>query len=115
MGVDLNKLNYYSGANYMKRYISDKRNVGTSPLNISHPLGHVPQFVYYADLFNDGMLWYGGERVFEGTESTSGGVDANPEIVAWVTASTLTFDSRYYTSGTRQVYFVLYRDYGDTA
>lgn len=108
MGVDLDKLNFYSGVNYMKRLISDSQSVESSRIDYNHGLGYVPQFVYYADLFNDGMLWYGGE----GTESTSGGSVANPEIVAWARENTLSFYPYNYT-GSRTVYFVIYRDYGE--
>lgn len=114
MSVDLDKLNYYSGVNYMKRYISDVRNVGASSVNYTHSLGYVPQFVYYADLFGDGMLWYGGERVSEGTESTAGGLSMGLEILAWINTSTLTLYPRNHSSGSKEVHFVVYRDYGET-
>lgn len=123
MEPNLDKLNYYSRVNYMKR--SDKsghapinigavNNVGT--LTVDHNIGYVPQYEFYADLDNDGTYWYGGEKVHEGTESTSGGGTApSPDVNAFVTDSQITFKSRNGTSGSignREVYWLLYLDYG---
>lgn len=112
MPVDLDKLNFYSGVNYMKRLVSDSTSVGTTKKVINHDLGYPPQFVWYADLFGDNMLWYGGECVSEGTESTAGGASLNPDINAWVRDNTLTLYPSNYTSGSKTAYYVIYRDYG---
>lgn len=123
MEPDLDKLNFYSRVNYMKR--SDKS--GQSPMSIGpannlstlpidHNIGYVPQYDFYADVLGNGTYWYGGEIVHEGTESTSGGGTApGPDINAYVTEQQIIFQSRNFTSGTiasRDVFWLLYLDYG---
>lgn len=112
MDPDYDKLNFYTGANYMKR--SDKSGQSTianSTLAINHDLGYVPQFLTYADLDNDGILWYGGERVFEGTESTSFFPSPPPDVMSWITTTTLTqYPSNIGSS--RAVRWLIYLDYG---
>lgn len=123
MEPDLDKLNFYSGVNYMKR--SDKS--GHAPMSIGpvanqgsksidHKLGYIPQYDFYADLLGDGTYWYGGEMVHEGTESISGGGSAPaPDINAYVTTDVLLFQSMNLTAGTigdREVYWLIYLDYG---
>ena len=110
---NLDKLNSYSGVNYMKR--SDKSGQGTinaSAVPIAHDLGYVPQFVHYVDLDNDGFLWYGGERVFEGTESTSFFPSPPPLIDAWITDDTLTLNPTVSPGGNRTAKWLIYLDYG---
>lgn len=123
MQPNLDKLNFYSGVNYMKR--SDKS--GHQPLNIGaantiqtmtidHNLGYAPQFDFYVDLLNDGTYWYGGEIVHEGTESTSGG-GSYPfaEVNGFVTLTQFIAKSSNPTGGTignREVYWLIYLDYG---
>lgn len=112
MEPDLDKLNFYTGVNYMKR--SDKS--GYSTINsanvvVPHNLRYIPQFVYYADLDGDGILWYGGERVWSGTESTSGGGTPPPIVDAWITETELTMDPFFFT-GTRAIHWLIYLDYG---
>ena len=112
MPVDYDKLNFYTGANYMKR--SDKSGQSTiagSAVNIDHNLGYIPQFLHYVDLDNNGFLWYGGERVFAGTESTSGGWSYPPDVKAWTTTNTLTLNPENIGSS-RPCYWLIYLDYG---
>ena len=109
---DLDKLNFYSGVNYMKR--SDKS--GSGPVNatdvdIDHNLTYVPQYVYYVDLDNNGFLWYGGERVHAYTESTAGGGPAVPWVDAWITENTLTLNPNS-LGGSRTAKWLIYLDYG---
>lgn len=109
---DLDKLNFYTGVNYMKR--SDKSgqgSVNSADVPVDHNLGYVPQFVYYVDLDNDGFLWYGGERVHSLTESTSGGGTPQPYVDAWITENTLTLDP-YNLGGSRTAKWLIYLDYG---
>ena len=112
MAVDYDKLNFYTGANYMKR--SDKSGGGTiagSSIGVDHNLGYIPQFNIYADLDDNGILWYGGERVFAGTESTSGGWTYPPIVDAWTTTNTLTMRPSNIGSS-RPIYWLIYLDYG---
>lgn len=109
---NLDKLNFYSRVNYMKR--SDKSGQGeieTDPLVIFHNLGYPPKFMWFADLFGDGMIWYGGEKVFEGTESTAGGGTAPPIVDAWVDEENLTLYPWFFTDP-RTAYWLIYLDYG---
>lgn len=111
MAVDYDKLNFYTGANYMKR--SDKSGQSTiagSAVDVDHSLGYVPQFLTFADLDNNGILWYGGERVFAGTESTSGGWSYPPMVDSWVTDQVLTMYPSNIGSS-RPVHWLIYLDY----
>ena len=112
MEPDLDKLNSYSGVNYMKR--SDKSGqstINTADVVVSHNLGYAPQFSYYAELDGDGFIWYGGERVYAGTASTSGGVSSPPVVEAWITDSQLTLHPSFFTAA-RAAYWLIYLDYG---
>ena len=129
MQPDYDKLNFYTGANYMKR--SDKSGQGalaiTNPnvmneiagvRTIDHNLGYVPQFNYFVDLLNDGMLWYGGEIVFEGTDSTSSGPGGISQIVVegWMDTTKLSLAALDRTefgsaSGSRDCFWLIYLDY----
>lgn len=112
MEPDLDKLNYYSGVNYMKR--SDKSGqstINTADVVIDHNLGYVPQFVVYAELDSNGFIWYGGEKVFEGTESTAGGSSSPPIVDSWITETQLTMHPNFFTTA-RNLYWLIYLDYG---
>lgn len=112
MEPNLDKLNFYSGVNYMKR--SDKSGqstINTSDVDVDHNLGYVPQFAVYAELDGDGFLWHGGERVFEGTESTSGGGTYPPVVDAWSDENTLTMHPLNFLSA-EDVFWLIYLDYG---
>lgn len=109
MAVNYNILNFYSGSNYMKR--SDKsgnRKISSGTVSASHNLGYVPNFLYYVDLDNDGMLWYGGEKV---NDYTGTAFDYTRRVDAWIDTTKLTFDPSYITSN-RDVYYIFYLDYG---
>ena len=109
---DLDKLNFYSGVNYMKRSeLSGSDDISTAQIDIDHNLNYIPQFVWYADVLDDGFLWYGGELVAEGTDSTSGGAPLNPEVNAWTTDTTLSLYP-IDVSSSRPVKWVIYLDYG---
>lgn len=111
MAVDYDKLNFYTGANYMKR--SNKSGQGTissSTVDVDHNLGYVPQFLMFADLDNNGIIWYGGERVFEGTESTAFFPSPPPEVDSWITTSTLTLYPSNIGSS-RPIHWLIYLDY----
>lgn len=111
MEPDFDKLNFYSNVNYMKR--SDKSGestISSSEKSVTHGLGYEPQFLHYADVDNDGYIWYGGERVNEYTESTSGGGSAPPRVDAWITDTTLTL-SPFNISSARPIYWLIYLDY----
>lgn len=112
MQPNLDKLNFYSGVNYMKR--SDKSGQSTinaADLVIQHDLGYAPSFAYYAELDGDGFIWYGGERVWSGTDSTAGGGTAPPSIASWITENSLTLKPSFFTAD-RAAYWLIYLDYG---
>lgn len=112
MELDLDKLNFYSGVNYMKR--SDKSGqstINTADRVVSHNLGYAPQFSYYAELDGDGFIWYGGERVWSGTDSTAGGGTAPPIVEGWIDENNLTLHPSFFTAA-RAVYWLIYLDYG---
>lgn len=119
MAVDYDKLNFYTGANYMKR--SDKSGSGKIPCagayqggpayTVPHNLGYVPQSLIFAELDNDGFLWYGGQRVWEKTGSTLGDTTGEPPSVElWVTENNLILYPKRY-AGERTVHWVIYSDY----
>lgn len=112
MQPDITKLNQYSGVNYMKR--SDKSGVAqtnTTNISIGHELGYPPQFSVYADLLGDGMIWYGAERVTASTESTAGAGTPAVYTESWVTDTALTIKPNNF-GGNRNVYWLIYLDYG---
>ena len=113
MVVDLDKLNFFTGVNYMKR--SEKSGddlINAAQIVVNHDLEYVPQYAYYVDIDGDGFLWYGGERVFEGTESTAGGWTYPPIVDAWALENTLTFQPYNFTTN-RAIYWLIYLDYGE--
>lgn len=123
MTTDLSKLNFFSGANLMKRSSSD---TGTSALTlpgaglsvtllVTHNLGYIPFFDAFADLDNDGIIW-AGEKIDKYTETSGFGSDVAPKLDYWSTTTVLTIRLDNTTTptatGTRDVWFVTYLDYG---
>lgn len=109
---NLDKLNFYSGVNYMKRSDkSDNSTIASADVTVEHDFGYVPKFLYYVDLDGDGFLWYSGERVYEYTDSTSGGGTPPPVVDGWIDETNLIFHPSNST-GTRALYWLLYLDYG---
>lgn len=126
MNVDLSKLAFYSGANYMKR---SEEFTGSTAMTlpgsglavthtVTHNLGYIPYFDVFADLDNDGIIW-AGEKIDQNTDSSAFGATlGTPALDYWCTATTLTIRLLNNTSplatGTRTVYWVIYLDYGST-
>lgn len=124
MTVDLSKLNFYSGANYLKRSsLSDTASLtlpafGSSvTTTVDHNLNYIPFFDVFADIDGDGIIWSGGDKVTKYTESSLGTNPESPRLSVWTTTTTLTITLTNNTSptatGTRSVYWIIYLDYGD--
>lgn len=120
MGVDLSKLIFYSGVNYMKRSgFCDNTTItlgGTTTTPVNHNLGYIPFYdVFMTD--GDGVLW-NGSRVEAYTGSATQAVwSGEPKLNDWTTTSTLTMSVSNAGSltGTRKLYWLVYFDYGDVS
>ena len=120
--VDLSKLGFYSGLNYLKRssFVGSEDLTLASSGNsvqkvINHNLGYIPFFQVGADLTNDGTIW-SNDVVNQYTEtSISGYFPPYPTLTYWCDATNLTIDIYNGTSpassGTRTVYWAIYLDY----
>lgn len=115
MPVDLTKLAFYSGANYMKREDRTTRYVdinasafSTGQQVINYGLGFVPEIYVDIDALNDGIRWQ-GKRPWVGMFDTS---SPDPTVEYWVDENNLTLRVVNPTVGaiTRRVFFVIYRD-----
>lgn len=121
--MDISKLNFYSGANYMKRDITTgtrdmiAASGATTTYDVPHNIGgdNVPQFLTSAEVARDKVIWRRNQfYVGFGDGSTS---PTYPELSAWITTSKLTL-SLYNPTGasvTVPVYWVIYKDYGTTS
>lgn len=126
--VDLSKLSYFSGVNYLKREQSLEGSAlvtlsapgGEVLYTVTHDLGYIP-FVYVgADVDNDGIIW-SNSKVHTFSESASefsagAGFISTVEISHWVTTSNLTIcltNNTFSQSGQRRIYWVIYLDYED--
>jgi hypothetical protein len=115
MDPDLSKLNFWSGANYMKREDRAVRYIdittpafGTSQVQINHGLGFIPDYDVEADLLGDGRIWQ-GNRPWQNMASNS---SDGPQVINWMDTTNLTL-RLYNPTGstiTRRVYFVIYKD-----
>lgn len=116
---DLSKLNFWSGANYMKRdgsvpqYDITAGAGATVAHDVEHNLGFIPQYEVSGELDGLGIIW-ARNKLYVGMEGATSPTD--PEISAWTTTTKLTL-SLYNPTGaqvTRTIYFVIYKDYGTT-
>lgn len=118
MTVDLSKLNFWSGANYMKRVSDDTPytdvslgSFGSATLPIAHNLGFIPEYDVQAELQgSSGAIWT-GNRPWVGMAGA-----ATPEAVTfdvWVDTANLTIKLSNPNSGsiTVRVYHIIYKDY----
>lgn len=119
MTVDLSKLAFYSGVNYMKRDSpSGSDDVGVdSTKTATHSLGYIPFYEVYTEIDDSGIIWNNTKiDKFTGTSST-GDVRDNPDVASWTTTTDLTIklSNNSGSSGTRKVYWLIYKDYGDVS
>ena len=121
MTVDLTKLNFLSTLNYMKRYTEGSASLtlgayGTTVTQtITHNLGYIPFFQVFVDQDNSGNVW-SATKINQYTETSLSGVDPpDPALVTWATTTTLVINLINNTSptatGTRTVWWVIYKDY----
>lgn len=123
--VDLSKFIFYSQVNYMKRSEeftgnANKSISGTGEAvateTVTHNLGYVPQFDVYMDVEGDGTLWYDGSIVWEGTEAIGGASTPYVEMRSHSNTTQLVMYIDDFTSGgtsgTRDIYWLIYLDYG---
>lgn len=128
MSVDLTKLNFFSGVNYLKR---DTALVGTTLLTlpaadnvvshtVTHSLGYIP-FVYVgADVDNDGIIW-SNQKVHTYTDTVLSGLTSTDieQILLTHSVSTtqLVINLENLTTTEageqRRIYWVIYLDYGN--
>lgn len=127
MALDLTKVTFYSGVNYMKR----SRHVGSISLTlpgygsavtytVEHNLGYIPQYTVQAEIDESGTIWNGGKVSQYTDQLYLSGLfvdETYPQLYSWSTTTTLTIRIENYTSplatGARTVYWVVYEDYGD--
>lgn len=122
MTVNLSRLNFYSGANYMKR----SGFVGSTPLTlpgyglsvsipINHNLGYIPDIEVSSEIDNTSTIW-APNKLDIWTESSLSSDTTDPTLTWWTTTTTLTIRIDNFTSptatGTRIVYWIIYLDYG---
>ena len=125
MTVDITKIGFYTGANYMKRSttysgsttVTLQSHGSTVSHTVTHNLGYVPVFSIFIDVDNDGTIW-SGEKLDQYTDTSLSGVEpATPYVDSWSTTTALTISIDNSTTptatGTRTVYWVIYVDYGD--
>lgn len=117
MSVDLSKLMFWSGVNYMKREDREVRYQDvvlnafqTKTIDIDHDLGHIPEYDVWAELLADGMIWTGTlpEVGMSGFYSP-----AYAQISDWIGTDTLTITVANQTGSgkTVRVYYLIYKDY----
>ncbi len=120
--MDENKLNFWTGANYLKRDEScDSEDIaltafGTSTKPIDHNLGYIPFIEVHAELDGDGFVW-AGDKIDQYTEtSLTGYSQPNPKLTYWTTINTLTVNLLNDTASTatRTIYWLIYKDYRDS-
>lgn len=115
--VDLSKLNFFSGVNYMKRHLPacgyfdiNPGAFGTATRTVAHGLGYIPDFLVQGDL--DGASLWSNNIPYAGM-SGSGGTPNGYEVTAWIDENTLTIQVNNNTasSGARRVWYKVYKDY----
>lgn len=123
--VDLSKLGFFSGANYMKRdAISGQETLtlgafgATTTKTAEHNLGYIPFYEVHTEIDDDDTIWH-STKVYDITETSLGGqMPPDPILTTWITTTDLTINLDNTTdpaaSGTREVYWLIYKDYGST-
>lgn len=124
MAVDLTKLSFYSAVNYLKR---DSSLVGSTALTlpasglsvshtVTHNLGYVPFFIAGAELQDTSIIW-SNNYVHEYTESISASPNFPVTFGYWCSATELTIEitnggGTGVQTGSRDVWWIIYLDYG---
>lgn len=125
MSVDQTKLVFLSSVNYMKRDASvgsATLTLGGSGVTVSkvvpHNLGYIPFYEVHSEIDNAGIVW-NNTKVYSVTDTSNSGAGSppDPDLSSWIDASNLTIalsnNSSPLASGTRTVYWLIYRDYGN--
>lgn len=117
MPIDLTKLAFYTGVNYMKkedrspRYVditTDGSGVGTAA--VDHNLNFIPDYEVGAELNGSGTIW-SNTLPYVGQSNSGGGTPVGATIDTWITTTTLTIRLVGASSTTYRVFFEIYRDY----
>lgn len=124
MSIDISKLAFWSGANYMKRSslcdnatIAGKADIYTEAKTVSHNFGYVPFTEVFCDINNDGKIWGRSpvDNMSEELDLYSGGLYPRPTFY-WITDSTalhIYYASSSSTASTGVIYWLIYLDYGN--
>ena len=123
--MDLTKVAFSSTVNYLKRDALSGSTALTLPAyggnvsaTITHNLGYIPFFQVLCDFNNDGKIW-SAIKINDHTGTSKSGPPDPPEpsLRAWATTTTLVIrldnNTNPTATGTRTVYYVIYRDYGN--
>jgi len=120
MTVDLEKLAFYSGNNYMKKGFSGSQDLTLGGSNsvvthtVTHNLGYIPDVYIGAELEDNSVIW-ASRRVYSGLNASIGS-DYPLSVQYWVDTTTLTIRLQngvgsLVQSGNRTVYWGIYYDY----
>lgn len=124
MTVDLTKLGFFSGVNYMKQSSLSGTDTLTVPSagatvtkTINHNLGYIPMFTVHSDIADNGIIW-SSIVPDPWTESSLTHAPSWPALKYWATTTDLviklTNNTSPASSGSRKIYWVIYKDYGNT-
>lgn len=126
MSVDLSKLSFFSGVNYLKRSTDLVGNSllalagggAAAEIVINHNLGYIPFFQVGADLTDDGTIW-ANDLVNEFTETSLSGYNPPyPTLGYYIDEFNLTIvlinNTSPASTGSRRVWWAIYLDYGST-
>lgn len=124
MSVNLSRLAFYSGVNYMKRSsfvgsatLTLPAYSGSVTTTISHNLGYIPDIEVSSEIDNSSTIWT-PNKLDKWTESSLSSDTTDPTLTWWTTTTTLTIRIDNFTSptatGTRIVYYTVYLDYGSS-
>lgn len=125
--VDISKLHFLSSLNYLKRSTFCGSATVTLPAygsavtyTVTHNLGYIPFFATYAELDEVDTIWSGGKVSTYTDQDVIAGFSVDPpypKLDSWSDTTTLTIRLDNHTSptatGTRVIYWVIYKDYGN--
>lgn len=123
MTLDQSKIAFDSRLNYLKRNLTGHTTATYGPASssvvtsITHGMDNPSFIAVGVELFGDGIIW-SNEYVNEFTQSTSSGADFYPTFYSWVDETNISIDlfngsGPNAESGTIDLYYVVYIDYGD--